>query len=48
MTQRKASPAVKDIEQYTHADKKRANNPQVGLVTPFSSIFVSSLCVLCD
>ena len=26
--------AVKDIEQYTHSDKKRANNPQVGLVTP--------------
>src|SRR5215213_1720616 len=25
---------VKEIEQYTHADKKRANNPQVGLVTP--------------
>ena len=31
---RKAASVVKDIEQYTHADKKRANNPQVGLVTP--------------
>ncbi len=29
-----SSPAVKDIEQYTHADKQRVNNPQVGLVTP--------------
>lgn len=26
--------AVKPIEQYTHADKDRVNNPPVGLVTP--------------
>ncbi len=26
----------KPIEQYEHSDKKRANNPQVGLVTPAS------------
>jgi len=26
----------KDIEQYEHSDKKRANNPPVGLVTPKS------------
>lgn len=25
---------MKKIEQYTHKDKKRANNPPVGLVTP--------------
>ena len=31
---RKTASAVKDIDQYTHADKKRHNNPQVGLVTP--------------
>ena len=29
-----ASPQVKQVEQYTYSDKKRANNPQVGLVTP--------------
>lgn len=34
MSRKNASSSVKDIEQYTHADKKRANNPQVGLVTP--------------
>ena len=34
MAKRKPSPTVKEIDQYTHADKKRANNPQVGLVTP--------------
>ena len=28
------SPAKKPIEQYDHKHKKRANNPQVGLVTP--------------
>ena len=27
-------PQVKQVEQYTHTDKKRANNPLVGLVTP--------------
>jgi len=26
--------AKKPIEQYDHKDKKRANNPPVGLVTP--------------
>jgi adenine-specific DNA-methyltransferase len=31
---KKTSSSIKDIEQYTHSDKKRANNPQVGLVTP--------------
>ena len=30
-TQKKLS---KPITQYDHADKERANNPQVGLVTP--------------
>ena len=34
MANRKSSTDVKPIEQYTHSDKKRANNPQVGLVTP--------------
>jgi len=28
--------AKKQIQQYDHADKERANNPQVGLVTPVS------------
>src|SRR5216110_874576 len=27
-------PAKRKIEHYTHPDKKRANNPPVGLVTP--------------
>ena len=27
-------PSENDIEQYTHRDKKRPNNPHVGLVTP--------------
>jgi adenine-specific DNA-methyltransferase len=31
---KKTTSTVKEIEQYTHSDKKRANNPQVGLVTP--------------
>ncbi|HEX8267427.1 MAG TPA: site-specific DNA-methyltransferase [Pyrinomonadaceae bacterium] len=34
MAKRSTSPDAKLIEQYTHADKKRHNNPQVGLVTP--------------
>lgn len=34
MPKTKATSAVKDIEQYTHADKDRVNNPPVGLVTP--------------
>ena len=34
MAKQKTSNDAKLIEQYTHADKKRANNPQVGLVTP--------------
>ena len=25
---------AKDVEQYTHDDKERVNNPPVGLVTP--------------
>lgn len=33
MAKKKAA-AKKAIESYTHADKKRANNPPVGLVTP--------------
>lgn len=28
--------SIKQIEQYEHSDKKRANNPHVGLVTPAS------------
>src|SRR5262245_4312698 len=28
------SPSKRRIEQYDHPDKKRANNPHVGLVTP--------------
>jgi adenine-specific DNA-methyltransferase len=32
---RKTTPSnSKPLEQYTHTGKKRANNPQVGLVTP--------------
>ncbi len=34
MPKKRAASAVKDIDQYTHTDKDRANNPQVGLVTP--------------
>jgi adenine-specific DNA-methyltransferase len=34
MGERKAGPAKKRIEQYEHPDKKRLNNPPVGLVTP--------------
>ncbi len=34
MPKRTTSTDAKFIEQYTHSDKKRANNPQVGLVTP--------------
>ncbi|HEX8247364.1 MAG TPA: site-specific DNA-methyltransferase [Pyrinomonadaceae bacterium] len=34
MPKRNATSSVKDIEQYTHDDKQRTNNPQVGLVTP--------------
>lgn len=34
MPKKRAASAVKDIDQYTHTDKERANNPQVGLVTP--------------
>src|SRR5947208_16341442 len=30
---RQAKPDSKPLEQYTHKDKKRANNPPVGLVT---------------
>ncbi|HPK73387.1 MAG TPA: site-specific DNA-methyltransferase, partial [Candidatus Latescibacteria bacterium] len=31
---RKKSPGSRSIESYDHADKQRANNPPVGLVTP--------------
>ncbi len=31
---RKYAPAAKEIKQYTHTDKDRANNPLTGLVTP--------------
>jgi adenine-specific DNA-methyltransferase len=34
MAKRKKSVEKKPIEQYEHKDKKRLNNPQVGLVTP--------------
>jgi adenine-specific DNA-methyltransferase len=34
MSRKKKSLDAKHIEQYTHADKDRANNPPVGLVTP--------------
>jgi adenine-specific DNA-methyltransferase len=34
MPKDKAASAVKEIEQFIHTDKTRANNPQVGLVTP--------------
>lgn len=29
-----SSSNTRDIEQYDHKDKKRLNNPPVGLVTP--------------
>ena len=29
-----APPRKRPIERYEHTDKKRINNPQVGLVTP--------------
>ena len=31
---KKAEKSKRDIESYAHADKDRANNPPVGLVTP--------------
>src|SRR5690242_7781054 len=31
---KRAKSAKRPIEQYSHADKKRVNNPPVGLVTP--------------
>jgi hypothetical protein len=34
MPRKKSAPAAKPIEQYTHANKDRMNNPPVGLVTP--------------
>lgn len=34
MAKRKQNKAKKPIESYDHKDKKRANNPPVGLVTP--------------
>ena len=34
MAKRKQSKVKKPIESYDHKDKKRANNPPVGLVTP--------------
>ncbi len=34
MPKKKAASDVKDIEQYSYADKDRMNNPPVGLVTP--------------
>lgn len=34
MPRNKAASSVKDIEQFIHTNKTRANNPQVGLVTP--------------
>ena len=34
MAKRRSKPKKKQIEQYAHPDKERANNPPVGLVTP--------------
>jgi adenine-specific DNA-methyltransferase len=34
MARKKSTPSAKPIEQYTHDDKDRVNNPPVGLVTP--------------
>ena len=34
MAKKRAKPKKKEIEQYAHSDKQRANNPPVGLVTP--------------
>jgi adenine-specific DNA-methyltransferase len=34
MPRKKTTTDAKPIEQYTHADKDRVNNPPVGLVTP--------------
>ena len=34
MAKRKQNKAKKPIKSYDHKDKKRANNPPVGLVTP--------------
>lgn len=34
MAKKKISVKKRQIKQYEHADKKRANNPPVGLVSP--------------
>lgn len=34
MAKKRTKPKKKEIEQYAHPDKQRANNPPVGLVTP--------------
>ena len=34
MAKEKKAPAKRPIDRYEHKDKKRVNNPQVGLVTP--------------
>jgi len=34
MAMKRTKSDKRPIEQYSHADKKRANNPPVGLVTP--------------
>ncbi|MEQ9380128.1 MAG: site-specific DNA-methyltransferase [Pirellulales bacterium] len=34
MAKKRTKPKKKEIEQYAHPDKRRANNPPVGLVTP--------------
>jgi adenine-specific DNA-methyltransferase len=34
MPRKKKTLGAKPIEQYTHSDKDRVNNPPVGLVTP--------------
>lgn len=34
MAKKRTKPKKKEIEQYAHSDKQRANNPPVGLVTP--------------
>src|SRR6516164_6988799 len=33
-TRKRTRPEKRPIEQYSHPDKKRVNNPPVGLVTP--------------
>lgn len=43
MPKSKTASAVKEIEQYTHIDKDRVNNPQVELVMPETNNVVSGV-----